>query len=229
MHQQLPHVVGAFLHPQVNFIQDLLHLRCVLVSQGMPQQGHLDAQERQGLGDRIVQFPRQHRALLAHCGLPQQGIGAQVFHRIGQMTCQGVVQVPVLCGQRHRITVKQIHLTQDTLLQADGHAHQRTIPNASAQAMALVAFRDDGNDARTCAGLGLTTGTQARFDAPLLTHDFIGQTVAGQQQVALTGFIRPTHRHRIGPADAAHLLRKALRQPFQAVGFHEKVADLIKR
>jgi hypothetical protein len=68
------------------------------------QQAQLDLQERQALGDGIVQFSRDEAAFLGHGGLPLQGRCPQALDGAGQVAGDGLQQDAVFVGQHGRVS-----------------------------------------------------------------------------------------------------------------------------
>ena len=68
------HVVDAFAHTDVQFVDDAAHLVRLLALGRVAQQLHLNLQECEGLRNGVVQFAREQCALLAdRCLALQRG------------------------------------------------------------------------------------------------------------------------------------------------------------
>ena len=83
--QQLAHVAVALAHAGVDLGERALRTGSVGTPERALQQRDLDLQERERLGDRVVQFLRQQRALAGDRGFLLGGGGAQALHAAGEV------------------------------------------------------------------------------------------------------------------------------------------------
>ncbi|MCY1313423.1 hypothetical protein D9M70_639460 [compost metagenome] len=112
MHQQLAHVVDALAQAHVELVERGLHLLRLLFLHRRAQQLDLDLQERQRLGDGVVQLARDQGALLAHRGLALQRGRAQAFERAGQMAGQRVEQSDLVHVEADIAAEEQVAIRQ---------------------------------------------------------------------------------------------------------------------
>ena len=137
--QQFAHVAVAFAHPRVDLGQHRLHALRVAAGQRVAHQLHLDLQEGQRLGDRIVQLARQQVALLRHGGLLGQAVQAHVFHRRAQVCDQRLQQRTFGLRRRDLRVVEQVQFAHGALVQADRQRHHGA--EVGARAMPQAALR----------------------------------------------------------------------------------------
>ena len=127
MRQQLAHVVVTFLHSFTDAAEHLLNFTACFAPQRVLEHLHLDVQERQRLGDRIMQFAREQAALLEHGQLAVARHQPLVLNSYAEMLAQRFEQLAILRADRMRCGEIKVEDPQQLALEADRQYSHRTV------------------------------------------------------------------------------------------------------